>query len=52
MRALRAYESRFGRAATESLIMEGTDGTFDFKHYPTDPEYLINLRERIAKALA
>ena len=51
IRALRAYEARFGRAATESLIMDGLDTSFDFKHYPTDPEYLINLRERIAKAL-
>jgi len=52
MRALRAYEDKFGRAATENLILEGTDGTLDFKHYPTSPEYIINLRERIAKALA
>ena len=52
IRALRAYEARFGRAATESLIMDGVEGEFDFKSYPTDSAYLINLRERIAKALA
>ena len=52
MRALRAYEAKFGRAATEALIMDGVEGTFDFINYPTSPDYLINLRERIAKALA
>ena len=52
IRALRAYEAKFGRAAAEDLVMEGTGGTFTFTEYPTDPNYLINLRERIAKALA
>ena len=50
IRALRLYESRFGRAAAEALILEGTDGTFTFTHYPTDPLYLTNLREKIAAA--
>ena len=52
IRALRLYEERFGRAATEALIMEGVDEPLDFIHYPTDPEYLICLREKIVKALA
>ncbi len=52
IRALRLYEEKFGRAATEKLILKGTDGTLDFIHYPTDPDYLINLRERIAKEIA
>jgi len=52
MRALKLYEEKFGRAATEKLILEDTDGTLDFVHYPTSPEYLPNLREKIAKALA
>ncbi|MBQ7090892.1 MAG: DUF4091 domain-containing protein, partial [Clostridia bacterium] len=52
MRALKLYEQKFGREATEKLILEGTDGTFDFCRYPTDPDYLMNLRERIAKEFA
>ncbi|MBQ8895090.1 MAG: DUF4091 domain-containing protein [Clostridia bacterium] len=52
MRALRLYEEKFGREAAEKLIMESTDGTLDFCHYPTDPQYLINLRETIAKEIA
>ena len=52
IRALRLYEAKFGREAAKKLVLEGTDGTFDFCHYPTDPNYLINLRERIAKEIA
>jgi hypothetical protein len=50
IRALKLYEKRFGREATEALIMEKVDGELDFTHYPTDPNYLIDLRERIAQA--
>jgi len=50
IRALRLYEEKFGRKATERLIMEDTDGRLDFVHYPTDPDYLPNLREKIANA--
>ncbi len=52
IRALQLYEAKFGREATEALILEGTDGTFTFTHYPTDPLYLTNLREKIAAAFA
>ena len=52
MRALRMSESKFGREATEALILEGTDGTLTFTHYPTDPMYLPNLRAKIAAAFA
>ncbi|MBQ4592475.1 MAG: DUF4091 domain-containing protein [Clostridia bacterium] len=52
IRALRLYEEKFGREAAEALILEGTDGTFSFTHYPTDPMYLTNLREKIAAAFA
>ncbi|MBO5778891.1 MAG: DUF4091 domain-containing protein [Clostridia bacterium] len=52
IRALRLYEERFGREAAEALLLEGTDGTLDFLHYPTDSAYLINLREKIARAFA
>ena len=53
IRALRAYEAKFGRAATEDLIYEGVEGrVLDFTNYPTNPAYLISLRERIARALA
>lgn len=50
MRALRLYEEKFGREATEELLLEGTDGELDFIHYPSDPAYLLNLREKIARA--
>jgi hypothetical protein len=52
IRALQMYEAKFGREAAEALILEGTDGTFTFTHYPTDPLYLPNLREKIAAAFA
>ncbi|MBR6633822.1 MAG: DUF4091 domain-containing protein [Clostridia bacterium] len=45
MRALSLYEERFGREATLELI-----GDIDFISYPTDPDYLLNIREVIAKA--
>jgi hypothetical protein len=50
MRALRLYEEKFGKEATHHLILEGTDGELTFTHYPTDPDYLPNLREKIARA--
>jgi len=50
IRALRLYESKFGKEAAKALILEETDGLFTFTHYPTDPMYLINLREKIAAA--
>ncbi len=50
MRALKLYEEKFGREATEKLIMEETDGTLDFIHYPTAPDYLPDLREKIMNA--
>ena len=52
MRALALYESYFGREKTEQLILEGTDGSLTFKHYPTEDSYLIHLRERIAREIA
>ena len=52
IRALQLYEAKFGRDAAKALVMEGTDGEFTFTHYPTDPAYLTNLREKIAAALA
>ena len=50
MRALCLYEETFGEEATQRLILEGTDGELTFTHYPTDPDYLPNLREKIARA--
>ena len=50
IRALRLYEEKFGRAATEALLLEDTDGELTFTHYPTDSAYLIGLREKIAQA--
>lgn len=45
MRALSLYEQRFGKDAALALV-----GDIDFTSYPTDPDYLINMRETIAKA--
>ncbi len=50
MRALSLYESRFGRKATEKLLMEGARGELTFTHYPESADYLIGLREKIALA--
>ena len=44
MRALSLYEQKFGKDEALKLI-----GDIDFKNYPTNPDYLINLRETIAK---
>lgn len=52
MRALSLYETKFGREATERLIMEGAGDTITFTNYPTDRGYLISLREKIAEAFA
>ena len=46
MRALELCESVCGREFVEELI-----GKLDFFEYPTDPEYLLSLRDRIALAL-
>lgn len=45
MRALSLYEEKFGKEKALELI-----GDLDFKNYPKTDEYLINLRETIAKA--
>ena len=46
MRALELCESVCGREFTESLI-----GELDFFKYPTEPEYLLSLRDKIALAV-
>lgn len=51
IRALRLYERKFGREATEKLILEGTNGRLTFTEYPENEEYLINLREKIALSI-
>ena len=50
IRALKMYEAKFGREAAQKLILEDTDGELTFTHYPTDPMYLIRLRDKIAAA--
>ena len=49
IRALRLYEARFGREATRQLVMENAGDRLTFTEYPTDPQYLIGLREKIAR---
>ncbi len=50
IRALRLYEEKFGREAAVTLLMEGTNGKMTFTEYPSDADYLLNLREKIAKS--
>ena len=50
MRALALYEARFGREAAEALLLDLAGGTLTFTAYPTRDDYLIGLREAIAKA--
>ncbi len=50
IRALDLYEERFGREAVDALIAENAGCELDFLTYPTDPDYLIGLREKIARA--
>ena len=50
IRALRLYESKFGKDAAHKLVLEGTDGELTFTHYPSDPDYILGLREKIALA--
>ena len=50
IRALRLYEERFGREATENLIMDNAGCYLTFTEYPMDKNYLIALREKIAEA--
>ena len=52
MRALRLYEKKFGREATERLILDGAGGKLTFLDYPQDPDYLPNLRKKIYEAVA
>jgi hypothetical protein len=52
MRALSLYESKFGREATEKLIMENAGEVFNFTEYPTDKDYLPSLRAKIIEAFA
>ena len=52
IRALRLYEAKFGQDAAHKLVLEGTDGELTFTHYPTDPDYILTLREKIAHAFA
>ena len=51
MRALTLCESLYGREFTERLILENTDGILTFKHYPKTADYLLSLREKVAKAI-
>lgn len=51
IRALELCEKLCGRDVVEKLIAEGTDERLTFKSYPRNNEYLISLREKIAKAV-
>lgn len=48
LRALQLCESLYGRDATLELL----EADITFRSYPKDPEYILNLRERINQAIA
>lgn len=50
IRALKWYESKFGKDAAKRLITEEAGSDITFTEYPTDPDYITNIRARIAKA--
>ena len=50
IRALKWYESKFGKDAAKRLIIEEAGSDITFTEYPTDPDYITNIRARIAKA--
>ena len=50
IRALKWYEERFGKAAAKQLIEEEAGGIITFTEYPKGPEFLTNIRAKIAAA--
>ena len=52
LRALQLHERLLGRDATVALIHDGLDYTLDMRHYPHDPQWLLDLRERLNRAIA
>ncbi len=52
LRALRALEAKIGRDAVIAMVQDGLNYTIDMKHYPWSADWLLNLRERINRALA
>ncbi len=52
LRALRLLESKIGREATIALVHEGLGYKLKMDHYPWSAEWLLQLRERINRALA
>ena len=52
IRALSLYEEKFGREATEKLIMDNIGEELTFLKYPTEKNYTIELREKIAQVFA
>ena len=50
-RALTLLESLEGRQAVEDLIFRDQNTSMTFTDYPTDAEYLLNLRKHVAEAI-
>ena len=51
LRALKKMEQLSDRQTVEKLIYEGWNQKIDFKNYPRDPEYLLNLRDKINRRI-
>ena len=52
LRALKYLESLTSKEYVLSLIQEGLDYDLTFSEYPTDAEYLFNLRNKVNEAIA
>lgn len=52
IRALKRCEELYGREYVLNLIDEGLEKPLSFSEYPKDPEYILNLREKVNKAIA
>ena len=50
--AFKLLESLAGREFVVQLIKEGRNEEFTYKNYPKEPEYLLNLHERVLSEIA
>lgn len=51
LRALRLLEKKIGREAVVQMIHEGQEGALSMTHYPKDPAWLLDLRQRVNECL-
>lgn len=51
LRALKLAETIAGRDAIINILEDGLDRPIDFRQYPTDPQWLLSVRERINRII-